>query len=87
MKNDRQRISLKAIMEAEKALARAMLNPQAAKLDFVILHPKTVSLYKTKTGFEPLTAYIDEVQPYDGEVGRYDTGGPKVRIIQQERLR
>lgn len=31
--------------------------------------------------YEPLYTYIDEVAPYDGEVGRYPTKGGKVRLI------
>lgn len=55
--------------------------------DFVVFPPKVVRFYKKRSGFEPLSDYIDKVQPYDGEVGRYDTGIRKIRIVQTKEWR
>ena len=49
---------------------------------FVIMSPNTIALLKAQAEFEPLSDYIRDVKPFNGEVGRYDVGGKKIRIVQ-----
>lgn len=77
-------IPIAALLQAAGVFEKQ--DPQPQK-DWVILPPNGVYLCKMRKDFEPLYAYIDEVQPYDGEVGRYGPDGMKIRVIQQKELK
>lgn len=73
-------ISCEAFMAAEKELNKFADQPK----DFAIVNRRFAERLKKDQLFEPLHLYSEDVQPYYGEIGRYDCGGFKVRVVVNE---
>lgn len=73
-----QKISREAIMAASEMLDNCLLDHPK---DLAIVNRRFAEKIKKDQRFEPLHMYSGDVQPYFGEIGRYDCGGFKVRIV------